>query len=262
MRATKIGYVAFAVGFAGLGLLSLLSGDFALNWQPVPAWVPGRTLLAYASGVMLLAGGIGMLIKRTATAATLLLNVNVLVWLLLLRVPRVLTRPADVSMWLGVSETLMLLTGAWMLFASISARADDRSVRVARFLFGLCLPILGLSHFAYSRFTASMVQSWLPCPLGLTYLTGAAHIAAGLGLLFAIFPRLAVTLEAVMISLFTLLIWVPPLFTSPMKRLGWTAMLVSAVLAAVSWAAAGSLADVPWGYVGLAKRKAAPAAAA
>src|SRR5260221_9201808 len=116
MRAMRIGYSAFAVGFAGLGLLSLLSGDFALNWQPVPAWVPGRTALAYASGVMLFAGGIGMLLRRTAKAALLVLNVNLLIWLLLLRLPRVFPKPTHVGLWLRVSEAPMFVTGAWILF--------------------------------------------------------------------------------------------------------------------------------------------------
>src|SRR5580765_4232473 len=253
MRAMRIGYISFAVGFAGLGMLSLLSGDFALNWQPVPAWVPGRTALAYASGVMLLAGGLGMLVKRTARAALLLLIVNLLIWLLLLRLPRVLPKPADVGLWLGVSETLMLVIGAWILFASVAARTEERSVRAARFLFALALPILGLSHFAYSQFTAAMVPAWLPFRLGLTFFTGAAHIAAGLGLLFGVFPRLAATLEALMISLFTLLVWVPPLFVDPMKRLGWTAMFISMALAAVTWAVAGSLSDLPWSYLAFAR---------
>jgi hypothetical protein len=56
-----------------------------------------------------------------------------------------------------------------------------------------------------------------------------------------------------MISLFTLLVWVPPLFMDPMKRLGWTAMFISMALAAVTWAVAGSLSDLPWSYLAFAK---------
>jgi hypothetical protein len=41
---------AFAVGMIGLGILALVYGDFAMVWQPVPDWVPGRMALAYASG--------------------------------------------------------------------------------------------------------------------------------------------------------------------------------------------------------------------
>ena len=48
----------FAVGMIGLGILALVYGDFALVWQPVAPWVPGRTTLAYGSGVIMLLGGL------------------------------------------------------------------------------------------------------------------------------------------------------------------------------------------------------------
>jgi uncharacterized membrane protein len=50
----------------GLGILALIYGDFALVWQPVAAWVPGRTAFAYASGLLTLLGGIGLLFRATA----------------------------------------------------------------------------------------------------------------------------------------------------------------------------------------------------
>ncbi len=40
----------FAIGMIGLGILALIYGDFAMVWQPVAPWVPGRTALAYGSG--------------------------------------------------------------------------------------------------------------------------------------------------------------------------------------------------------------------
>jgi hypothetical protein len=36
----------FAIGMIGLGVLALIYGDFAMGWQPVARWVPGRTALA------------------------------------------------------------------------------------------------------------------------------------------------------------------------------------------------------------------------
>jgi hypothetical protein len=43
----------FAIGMVGLGILALIYGDFALVWQPVAPWIPGRTILAYMSGVLI-----------------------------------------------------------------------------------------------------------------------------------------------------------------------------------------------------------------
>jgi uncharacterized membrane protein len=232
MTATRLGHLLFALCFAGLGLLSLLAGDFALYWQPVPPWVPWREPLAYASGAVLLASGLGMLLPRTARLATLVLTANLLLWLLLLRLPPLAVKPTDVGLWLGFGETLMLVTGGWLLLAHR---------RPARLLFGAALLPVGLSHFVYLKGTAAMVPGWLPFHAGFAYLTGAAHIAAGLAILCAVLPRLAACLEAVMISLFTLLVWVPGIAAAPATRLPWTACLISAALAGAAWATAGSL---------------------
>jgi uncharacterized membrane protein len=270
MRVTRLGYVLFAVSFAGLGVLSLISGDFALVWQPVPAWVLGREAIAYASGLMLLAGGLGMLLRRTARLATLLISVNVLLWLLVLRLPRLVAQPTNESMWLGFGETLMLVTGGWTLLGSGAFAGQDGSpglglatgaqgLRLARLLYAAALPFVGLSHFVYLEGTASLVPAWLPYHVGFACLTGAGHIAAGLGILFAVLPRLAATLEAAMISLFTLLVWAPGLAAIPATRLAWTAFFVSAALSGAAWAIAGPLQEAAWGPARIPAKPAASA---
>jgi uncharacterized membrane protein len=248
VRVIGMGHFLLAVGFAGLGILSLLSGDFALNWQPVPLWVPWRSQLAYFSGVVLLACGVGLLLKRSAWLSALTLTIDVLIWLLVLQIPRVAAHPSSESTWLGFSENLVLVAGGWTLLISLGA-SDDRStnpvvsedsVRVARFLFAASLPLIGLSHFVYSQLTAAMVPTWLPNRVALAYLTGVAHMAAGVGLLLGVLPRLASTLEATMLSLFTLLVWVPRVVAAPASRAEWTAMLVSAALTGAAWVVARS----------------------
>jgi uncharacterized membrane protein len=54
----------FVIGLLGLGVLALHYHDFALVWQPVPSWVPAHAAIAYASGVLMIALGIGLLIPR------------------------------------------------------------------------------------------------------------------------------------------------------------------------------------------------------
>jgi hypothetical protein len=49
-RSQQPALTLFAVGMIGLGILALIYGDFALVWQPVAPWVPGRTGLASAAG--------------------------------------------------------------------------------------------------------------------------------------------------------------------------------------------------------------------
>ena len=61
------GVPLFALGMAGLGIVALIYGDFAMVWQPVAAWVPARTALAYGSGVLMLLCGTALLFPPTVT---------------------------------------------------------------------------------------------------------------------------------------------------------------------------------------------------
>ncbi|HXQ81577.1 MAG TPA: hypothetical protein VN775_09710 [Opitutaceae bacterium] len=245
--------VLFAIGPAGLGILSIIYGDFAMVWQPVPAWVPLRAVIAYLSGALLLGCGVAMLMKRTATLAALVLTIFFFSWLLVLQVPRVVANPLDEGMWLGFGETLMLVTGGWIQFATRAAgdgrkwgelASGDSRLRMGRYLFAVSLPLVGLSHFVYASGTASMVPAWLPAHLALAHLTGAGHIAAGVGILFGILPGLAATLEALMISAFILLLHIPGVIAAPGSRLQWTMLFVASTLAGAAWAVAGSMRSI------------------
>jgi uncharacterized membrane protein len=252
MRIIALGHLLFAIGLVGLGVLSLGSGDFAYTWQPVPAWVIHRETLAYGSGLLLLGAGIGLLVKRIARPSTLIMTTYLATWVLLLQSPRVAHAPANVGMWLGLSENLVLVCGGWILFLSLAGSEYNlrpkflADPRVPQFLFGFSSVVLGLSHFVYADATAGMVPAWLPDRLGFAYLTGAGHFAAGLAILFATVPRLAATLEASMISLFVLMVHVPGVSSQPASRLQWTMLFVALAQAGAAWVVAGSLRASSW----------------
>jgi uncharacterized membrane protein len=223
-------------------------------------WVPLREYLAYASGAALFVGGLGLLARRTADTAALALTIYLCAWVFVLQAPRVAKAPADTGMWLGLCESLLLMSGAWILYALLaSPRSDhadnsvlrflvsDRGVLLARCLMGFACLIFGLSHFVYARFTAEMVPTWLPYHLGFAYLTGAGHLCAGAALLSGVLPRLAATCEAIMICIFVLLIHIPGAISTPGNRLSWTMLFIASALAGAAWNAATSLRNAPWG---------------
>ena len=249
-RMLKLDRVFFALGLIGLGVLSLAYGDFALQWQPVPTWVPGRTYLAYASGAFMVAAGAGLLSRRTAARASAVLFVYLLLWFLLLKLPPTVMAPLVEVNWLGLGEIAMIVAAGWVLFATdreqrdssnVTFATDERGMRIARYLFALALIPVGLSHFVYAPQTLGFVPAWLPFRSGWAYLGGAGHIAAGLGVLFGVLPRLAATLEAAMIGVFTALVWVPLVAASPTSQLQWTGLVVSWTIGAAAWVVAGSL---------------------
>lgn len=251
-RYQQTARIAFALGMVGLGILGLTYGDFALQWQPVPAWVPGREGLAYVSGAIMLAGGVGLLFARTAALSARILFPYLLGWWLLLKVPRVVTAPLIAQSWLGCGEIAVLFAGGWVLFARLAALRDgarlnfavgERGVRIAKVLFAAALPAIGLSHFVYARQTAALVPAWLPGRIAWAYLTGAGHVAAGIGVLFSIYPRLAATMEAGMLSAFTILVWIPAIVAAPTTRLPWTAFVISWAITAGAFVVASSIVE-------------------
>lgn len=234
----------------GLGILGLTYGDFALQWQPVPSGFAGREVLAYLVALLMIAGGIGLLFRRTVTIATRILFPYLLLWLLL-KVSAIAAAPLVEGAWLGFGEIAVLAAGGWILFARLSGLAEtttlgacvgSRGVRAAQTLFALSLMPIGLSHFVYLSETAALVPAWLPFRAVWACLTGAGHIAAGLGVLFSIFPRLAGMLEAAMLSVFTALVWIPAIVAHPGVRLNWTAFVISGAISAGAWVVAASLA--------------------
>jgi uncharacterized membrane protein len=251
-RSQQPALTAFAIGMVGLGILALIYGDFAMVWQPVPDWVPARTALAYVSGVIMLLGGIGLFFRATTAWSVRILFPYLLVWLKL-KVPALFAAPGMEAVWLGFGEIAVLFAGGWVLFARLGQlnesplrfAASERSVYLARMFFAIWLIPIGISHIVYVQATVDLVPAWLPYREGWAYLTGAGHIAAGLGVLFSIFPRVAAFAEAAMIGVFTLLVWGPAILHTPKARLPWTAFFISWAIAAAAWVVAQNIAAKP-----------------
>ncbi|HZZ38397.1 MAG TPA: hypothetical protein VFE06_04635 [Acidobacteriaceae bacterium] len=68
------GLFVFAAAAIVLGLLGLVWSDFAISWQRVGPDVPHRLALARLAAVIELGCGLGLLWRRTARAAALLLT--------------------------------------------------------------------------------------------------------------------------------------------------------------------------------------------
>jgi len=257
MRIMNLGHGFFAASMIGLGILGLIYGDFALVWQPVPKWLPLRETAAYVCAVLMLAGGVGLLWTRTAALASRILLAYLLLWLILLRLPRLMMAPLVEVYWLGCGETAVMVAGGWALFARFANQWDrskfkfatgESGVRIARVVFGLAILPCGLAHLVYAAETADLVPAWLPWHLGWAYFTGTAYIAAGVAVLSGVYARLAATLTSGMMALFTLLIWMPAVAAAPRDRFQWTALLTSSTLAAGACAVADSFRGTPWRF--------------
>lgn len=236
-----LGEVLLALCMIGLGVRGLVYGDFAGGWQRIPiAHLPATSAFAFATAVLELVVGLGLLIRRTESIASIVLVVFLLLWAVLLKTPAVVVVPSMEGTWLGLAEITVILAGGWTVMAlrrRASGIAPAGGIRAARLLFALSLIPIGLAHFFYPAQTIGLMPTWLPWHLGFADLTGAASLVAAAAVLLGLLPRLATTLEAVMLSVITLVIWLPGLVAAPGNG-SWTPFLMSSAIACGAWAVA------------------------
>ena len=240
----KIGWISLALSLLGLGMLGFVTGDFALNWQPVPSSVPARTTLAYITAALVWVLGAGLLFDRYRYAFAVATAAAFLVWAVLLHGPGVVADPLNVLPWLGFTERLQVAAGALVLaVAQVPGTPFARwGMLAAKISFGVSLPIFGLSHWAYAQFTADMIPGFIPAHLFWAYFTGACHIAAGVAILTNVLARVAAVLFAVMVSGFVLLLHLPRVIGDPGSRNEWTMIVIAMTMTGAAWCMAGCLA--------------------
>lgn len=87
----------------GMVLYSIAILSFALNHfvyvhgveSYTPEWIPFRLFWAYFTGIALLGSGISILFRIKVRVIALLLSVMILIWILVLHIPRILVSPPE-----------------------------------------------------------------------------------------------------------------------------------------------------------------------
>jgi uncharacterized membrane protein YphA (DoxX/SURF4 family) len=255
-RAIGLGLTqaAFAAASAGLALYSLAYGDFTWGAKSALAGLPWREAWVYGSALIMLLASAGLCVPRTALPSVLTIGAYHAVGVLI-SVPAIVSTPISMETWYPCCESLTPLAAAWILYTVLRSQTPGSgpggvgSVRLAQVVFGLTCVFYGWSHFVYADYTASMVPGWLPAHVPFAYLTGLGHVAAGIAVSLGFLPRLGATLEALMMSLFGLLVWVPSFFAQPRPKWAgppqnqWSELVITLVLAASAWVVARSCAS-------------------
>lgn len=247
MRIVRVGQGLLAIASAAVAIWCFSYGHFAV--QSLPAWMMSwREPWVYGSALILLAASVGLCFSRTALPSVSAIGVCRAI-LVAICVPGIIANPRSMGTWYPFCEALTSFVGAWVLYAllrresqgSATGIAGEGAVRAASVVFGLTCIFYGWSHFLYPVYTASFVPDWIPGHLPLAYFTGVAHMAAGVAIVAGILSGLAATLEAAMMSLFGLLVWVPSFFMQPRPMWArppanqWSEFVVTMVLAVSGW---------------------------
>jgi len=261
-------HIFFALTMVCVGLIGLIDRNFAAVWVGVPQTFPNSEALVYVCAFVALATGAGMLTKRFAAPAALILLAFLLAWTAAFKGQFIVRAPLEEGSYQSLGENAVLIAAAWVLYGWFVKRknmkanfiASDTGIRTAHIVYGLGLVAFGLSHFFYLDLTAPLVPKWLQQPVFWAYLTGGIYLASGVAIIAGIGARLAACLAAIQIALITLLVWGPMVLSGDLTPMHWQETIESWALSAAALVLACSFED------GLAfssiRRRDIPAAAA
>jgi uncharacterized membrane protein len=242
-NVTGFGRVLFGMGMLAFGAMNFVFARPVAGIEPLPEWLPGQLTWTYVTGAVLAIGGIAVMIDAwRPRIAAVSLGVLLFLWLALLHVPMMLAHIHNGSVWTSAFECLAICSAAWLLADALAgdARATDDPLRwladLARYTFGICLPVFGALHFIYWEYVASVIPDWIPgSHVVWAYATGVAHVAAGLAMLSGVAARWAATLLGVMFSSWVLIVHVPRVIAHPQAQNEWTSLWVAVALSGGAW---------------------------
>jgi uncharacterized membrane protein YphA (DoxX/SURF4 family) len=254
--ASNLGIYVYGGAAIFLGLVGLVSGDFAVGWQHVGLQAPLRAPLAYLTAVIELAAGVALLWPRTACMGAVTLTIVYSIFTLLW-VPNALVNifKPDYDGMGNVFEEFSLVAAGFVLCAILMPAGSfvSRRERMFAWIFGLCPISFGIEHiFDTMTGLTGWIPKWIPPgPLFWAYATTICFFLAAAALLTGIMAPLAARLLTAEIVGFEILVWIPKLVAAPRNHFNWAGNGICLAIAGSVWVVADSISRT-------AKRKPAP----
>jgi uncharacterized membrane protein len=133
-RGNPIGWLEklIPLGMYPLAIMVIVFGtDHFLNVplmaSMVPAWIPGHVFWTYFAGAALIAAGVAMIVRVKARLAATLLGAMLLIWVLILHIPRAMADPYSGvgGEWTSVFEALAASGVAFILGQTLAERSNQ-----------------------------------------------------------------------------------------------------------------------------------------
>jgi uncharacterized membrane protein YphA (DoxX/SURF4 family) len=239
----NLGLYVYAGAAIFLGILGLISGDFAATWQNVGPHVFLRVPLAYVTAIIELAGGIALCLPRTARAGALTLTIVYSIFTLIW-VPKALVNLGNYDPIGNVFEMFSLVAAGLVLCAIFSPAGSFFARRRPFFvlLFGICPISFGIAHIIDMPGLLGYIPGWLPpAKMFWAYATTLGFFGAAVAILTGTMAPLAARLLTAEIVIFELLVWIPSLSAGPRTHFIWAANAICIALAGASWVVSDSI---------------------
>ena len=251
-KAFELGRVVFAAAVAGLGAQCIVRGNAVPALEPMLA-TPALPVIGWVTGAVLIAAAIAMMLRPAASYGAAVIAAVLLLWVVLLHVPRLVAAPRNGGAWTGAFETFAL-SGAALLLCGLTARTSGsdrvqwpfahRATTVGRLMYGASMPAFGVLHFLYIAYVASVIPNWIPAHIFFAYAAGVAHVASGVSLLTGVLSRLAACCTAAMFGSWVLIVHAPRVLRDSHNPSEWTSMLIALGMCGGALLIASALANI------------------
>ncbi|MGA2218253.1 MAG: hypothetical protein ABSG51_09215 [Terracidiphilus sp.] len=241
--ASNLGIYVYGGAAIFLGVLGLVSGDFATQWQNVGPNVPLRVPLAYITAVIELAAGIAVLWRRTARAGavalTIVYSVFTLIW-----VPGAFVDLGKYDPIGNVFEEFSLVAGGLVLCAIFSPAGSYLARRQHFFvlLFGISPISFGIVHILDMPGLLGWIPGWLPpSKMFWAYATTLGFFGSAVAILTGIMAPLAARLLTAEIVVFELMVWIPNVSAAPNVHFNWAGNAICIAITGAAWVVSDSI---------------------
>jgi uncharacterized membrane protein YphA (DoxX/SURF4 family) len=239
----KTGRVFFGLAIVAFGIQSLFYAHSANPHLIGPPFFPGRLLWAWIAGAIFCAGGVSIAANTNVRLMAALVGVVMAARIVFIHAPMLATNLHDPGPWTSGFEIVGICSGAWALVAHSSAGGRLKQSLMIAVRIGLAslLVVVGVQHFMYAQFVATLVQPWMPWHLFWANFIGVAFFATALALVTGILARLATAMLGLMFFLFVFSLHLPRVVAASHNGNEWTSMFVAAAMCGTAWILAGSL---------------------
>jgi len=240
------GQIIFATGIIALGVLQFFAKDFIVGRPPDVQWasnIPGKQAWAFASGIILIIGGLFILAKRNATPVAFFIGIFIFIFSFLCRhLPHLfsVTSAQDAIWQINAYKTLALCGGAFIVAGSFQKQWNKIQLTLNCILLASFFIISGFAHFKFHDFIIKgFIPAYIPFHAFWTYFCGIALIAGGVGLLIKQIRRWAALLTGLMILLWFFLLHIPRASYAPHDYSEWMGVCESFTFSGILFTLAG-----------------------
>ncbi|MBS1600381.1 MAG: hypothetical protein JST75_19285 [Bacteroidetes bacterium] len=241
----KAARIMLALAMIVFGVQHFIYRDFLPKLEPVPAWVPARTFLAYCTGAIIILAAIGIATRIMDRLSAMVLGILFMGSVLCFHLSVLVSNLHDPDKWACICEELAIGSGTLILYGYLFGESSNQMtrkiMRIAGILFALSLTIFGTQHFMYADFIATLIPVWIPFPLFWAYFVGIVFFLVAISIVTKKKTYLGLTLMRIMFFFWEISLHIPRVIGKPTNMDEWTSAAVALAMCACSFVIASTM---------------------